>query len=225
MKRKSNTGESLYDVLGLEKDCTQEDIKKAYRRMALKYHPDKNQNTPEATEKFQEINYANSVLSDETKKSIYDKYGSLGLSLAEQVGEDNVKTYMVLSSCWCKALMVTACLLTGCCCCLCCCWCCYCCCGKCRSDDDYDVEMPDFDIDETTFNNDAFDYVFYNADSQAEQPGVFNISGGSVNDQPILSQPVGASSAAGTSSSSAVGFTSPEDSDWKQPSAIPMPYH
>ena len=60
-----------------------------------------------------------------------------------------------------QALMVTACLLTGCCCCLCCCWCCYCCCGKCRSDDDYDVEMPDFDIDETTFNNDAFDYVFY----------------------------------------------------------------
>ena len=51
---------------------------------------------------FQEINYANSVLSDETKKPIYDKYGSFGLSLAEQVGEDNVKTYMVLSSCWCK---------------------------------------------------------------------------------------------------------------------------
>ena len=51
---------------------------------------------------FQEINYAHSVLSDDTKKSIYDKYGSFGLSLADQIGEDNVKTYMVLSSCWCK---------------------------------------------------------------------------------------------------------------------------
>jgi len=51
---------------------------------------------------FQQINYAHSVLSDETKKAIYDKYGSFGLSLADQIGEDNVKTYMVLSSCWCK---------------------------------------------------------------------------------------------------------------------------
>lgn len=222
-KRKlSASGESLYDVLGLERNCSQEDIKKAYRRMALKYHPDKNQNTPEATERFQEINYANSVLGDETKKSIYDKYGSIGLSLADQVGEDNVKTYMVLSSCWCKALMVTACLLSGCCCCLCCCWCCNCCCGKCRSDDDYDIDMPDIDIDETTFNNDAFEYVFNRADRQAEQPGVFNISGGAVNDQPILSQPVGVSSAAATSP--ATVFTSSEDADRKQPSA-PMPYH
>lgn len=59
-----------------------------------------------------------------------------------------------------QALMVTAFFLTGCCCCLCCCLCCNCCCGKCSSDDDYDVDMPDFDVDETTFNNDAFDYVF-----------------------------------------------------------------
>lgn len=57
---------------------------------------------------FQEINYANSVLGDETKKSIYDKYGSIGLSLADQVGEDNVKTYMVLSTCWCKVRVSTS---------------------------------------------------------------------------------------------------------------------
>jgi len=54
------------------------------------------------TLQFQEINYANSVLTDETKRSIYDKYGSMGLSLADQVGEEHVKTLLLLSSCWCK---------------------------------------------------------------------------------------------------------------------------
>jgi len=54
------------------------------------------------TSQFQEINYAHSVLGDDTKKSIYDKYGTLGLSLADQIGEDNVKTYMHLTSWWCK---------------------------------------------------------------------------------------------------------------------------
>jgi len=52
--------------------------------------------------KFQEINYANSVLCDETKKAIYDKYGMMGLRLADQMGEENVKTYMLLGTCWCK---------------------------------------------------------------------------------------------------------------------------
>lgn len=42
------------------------------------------------------------MLSDETKKSIYDKYGFVGLRMADQIGEENVKTYMLLSSCWFK---------------------------------------------------------------------------------------------------------------------------
>lgn len=194
-RRLSKSGESLYAALGLEKDCSQEDIKRAYRRMALKYHPDKNQNSPEATAKFQEINYANSVLTDETKRSIYDKYGSMGLSLADQVGEEHVKTLLLLSSCWCKALTAVAFILTGCCCCLCCCWCCCCCCGKCSShDDEFDVEIPpDFDADETASDNAAF----YSTEEQSEQPGVFNISGAAVNDQPVTSQPIGVSSTAG----------------------------
>lgn len=99
--------------------------------MALKYHPDKNPNNPEATEKFQEINQANSILSDPTKREIYDKYGSFGIAMADQVGAENLKTYFLTQSCWFKVLLVTCFCLSGCCCCLCCCFCCNCCCGHC----------------------------------------------------------------------------------------------
>ena len=51
---------------------------------------------------FKELNRANMVLSDPTKRTIYDKYGSLGLYVAEQFGEENVNTYFVLTSPWCK---------------------------------------------------------------------------------------------------------------------------
>lgn len=72
------------------------------RKLALKFHPDKNPDNPEAAEKFKEINNAHSILADATKKNIYDKYGSLGLYVAEQFGEENVNTYFVLSSWWAK---------------------------------------------------------------------------------------------------------------------------
>lgn len=68
----------------------------------MKFHPDKNPDNPDAAEKFKEINNAHSILSDATKKNIYDKYGSLGLFVAEQFGEENVNTYFVLSSWWAK---------------------------------------------------------------------------------------------------------------------------
>ncbi|EPY87802.1 dnaJ subfamily C member 5-like protein [Camelus ferus] len=182
----STSGESLYHVLGLDKNATSDDIKKSYRhvgpgggpgtlaetpldpgvleffgelgsktvagkcffcqvnssagprdgfvcrKLALKYHPDKNPDNPEAAEKFKEINSAHAILTDATKRNIYDKYGSLGLYVAEQFGEENVNTYFVLSSWWAKALFVVCGLLTCCycCCCLCCCF--NCCCGKCK---------------------------------------------------------------------------------------------
>jgi DnaJ family protein C protein 5 len=128
----STSGTTLYETLGLQKTCTPEEIKKAYRKLALKFHPDKNPNNPDATEKFQEINHANSVLSDSVKRGIYDRYGSLGLYVAEQFGEENVNTYFVLTSGWCKALFIFCGVITGCY--LCCCFCCCCnfCCGKCR---------------------------------------------------------------------------------------------
>lgn len=92
----------MYEVLALPKTATAEEIKKTYRRLALKYHPDKNPNNPEAAEKFKEVNRAHSILSDATKRNIYDNYGSLGLYIAEQFGEENVNAYFVVTSTWCK---------------------------------------------------------------------------------------------------------------------------
>src|SRR5438045_5813363 len=64
-----------YKVLGVDNNATQEDIKKAYRKLARKLHPDLNPNDKEAHKKFQQINEANEVLSDPEKRKKYDQYG------------------------------------------------------------------------------------------------------------------------------------------------------
>ncbi|UXI15437.1 DNA repair protein RAD51-like 3 [Sarcoptes scabiei] len=131
-RRLSATGDSLYIILGIEKTSTTDEIKRTYRKLALKYHPDKNPNNPEAAEKFKDINRAHSILSDENKRKVYDSYGSMGLYLAEQLGEENLGAYYLLTSGWCKALVLGIGILTGgfCCCCFCCCCCFNFCCGK-----------------------------------------------------------------------------------------------
>uniref|UniRef100_A0A1A9WSP5 J domain-containing protein n=1 Tax=Glossina brevipalpis TaxID=37001 RepID=A0A1A9WSP5_9MUSC len=72
--------------------------KRKLSKLALKYHPDKNPDNAEAAEKFKEVNRAHSILSDQTKRNIYDNYGSLGLYIAEQFGEENVNAYFVVTS-------------------------------------------------------------------------------------------------------------------------------
>lgn len=68
--------ENYYDVLGVSKNATQDEIKKAYRRMARQYHPDVNKDDPQAEAKFKAVNEANEVLSDPEKRAQYDRFGS-----------------------------------------------------------------------------------------------------------------------------------------------------
>jgi len=66
-----------YKILGVDKNATQEEIKKAYRKLAKKYHPDSNPGDKKAEEKFKEINEAYEVLGDEEKRKKYDKFGNM----------------------------------------------------------------------------------------------------------------------------------------------------
>ena len=67
-----------YEILGVSKEATKEEIKKAYKQLAKKYHPDLNKEDPEAGEKFKKVNEAASVLSDDKKREEYDRTGSVG---------------------------------------------------------------------------------------------------------------------------------------------------
>ncbi|XP_071851005.1 dnaJ homolog subfamily C member 5-like [Apostichopus japonicus] len=160
----STAGESLYVTLGVEKGAGPDDIKKAYRKMALRYHPDKNQGNLDAEEKFKEVNRAHKVLQDEKKRQIYDEYGSFGLYIAEQIGEENVDLYFLVNS-KCFRVMLTCCFFCTCYCfCFCCCLCCFGCCGKCRKARDEDEDFE----------------VILNSDSDSPPPS---------NDSPVTSQP------------------------------------
>jgi molecular chaperone DnaJ len=69
----------FYEVLGVSKDCSDADLKKAYRKLAKQYHPDMNPDDKNAEQKFKEVNEAYSVLSDPEKRSRYDQYGHQGV--------------------------------------------------------------------------------------------------------------------------------------------------
>jgi curved DNA-binding protein len=69
------TYKDYYKILGVAKSATQDEIKKAYRKLANKYHPDKNKGDKSAEEKFKEINEANGILSDPVKRKKYDQFG------------------------------------------------------------------------------------------------------------------------------------------------------
>lgn len=74
----SKSGKSYYEVLGVEKNATQEEIKRAYRKLAAKYHPDRNKEK-DAEERFKEVGEAYEILSDTQKRQMYDQYGEAGV--------------------------------------------------------------------------------------------------------------------------------------------------
>ena len=69
----------FYEVLGVNRDASEDDIKKSYRRLAMKYHPDRNPDNPKAEESFKEAKEANEILSDANKRAAYDQYGHAGV--------------------------------------------------------------------------------------------------------------------------------------------------
>src|ERR1043166_4128066 len=76
-----------YKILGVEKGVSQADIKKAYRKLAVKYHPDKNPGDKKSEEKFKELNEANEVLSDPEKRKKYDALGENWRSYQQHGGD------------------------------------------------------------------------------------------------------------------------------------------
>ena len=69
----------FYSVLGVERTASDDDIKKAYRKLAMTYHPDRNNGAKEAEERFKEITEAYDVLRDPQKRAAFDRYGEAGL--------------------------------------------------------------------------------------------------------------------------------------------------
>jgi molecular chaperone DnaJ len=74
-----STKRDYYEVLGVSRTASSDELRKAYRQLALKYHPDRNPNDPAAEQTFKEVNEAYSVLSDDNKRGRYDQYGHAGL--------------------------------------------------------------------------------------------------------------------------------------------------
>lgn len=131
-RRYTVVGRSLYTELRVSPSANQEDIKQAYRKLARKFHPDKNSGNEEVAKKFQRIARAYEILKDPYKKKIYDKYGSEGVRLYEEMNGERSGPQSFFDRHPClKVFYYAAWGLTcgfGCCCC---CWCCNCCGGRC----------------------------------------------------------------------------------------------
>src|SRR5436190_23698184 len=93
---RSSTKRDYYEVLSVSRSCSDDDIKKAYRRLALQFHPDRN-NAPEATERFKEATEAYQVLSDAEKRSQYDRYGHAAFERGVGAGSVDFSNFVGLS--------------------------------------------------------------------------------------------------------------------------------
>jgi len=82
-----------YEVLGVEKTAEKEEIKKAYRKLAMQYHPDRNRDNPDAIEKFKEATEAYEVLSSDEKRSTYDRFGHEGLDASGGAGNFDPRNF------------------------------------------------------------------------------------------------------------------------------------
>src|SRR5216683_7880203 len=84
----SVTKRDYYDILGVGRDCDDQGLKGAYRKLALQYHPDRNPGNHEAEEQFKEAAEAYSILSDAQKRASYDRFGHAGVGGAASSGFD-----------------------------------------------------------------------------------------------------------------------------------------
>ena len=82
------TSRDYYDILGLDKNASEQDIQRAYRKLSKKYHPDINK-APDAEEKFKEVNEAYEVLHDKQKRAQYDQFGQAGVNGQAGYGAGN----------------------------------------------------------------------------------------------------------------------------------------
>ncbi|KAJ7392047.1 DnaJ sub B member 11 [Desmophyllum pertusum] len=82
-------GRDFYTILGVDRDSTKNQIKRAYRKLAMKWHPDKNKDDPKAQERFQDLSAAYEVLADDEKRKIYDRQGEEGLKNMHHGGGDD----------------------------------------------------------------------------------------------------------------------------------------
>lgn len=142
--------QDLYVILGLSKEDEPEehDINKAYKKLAARWHPDKNPGDVQADAMMRKINFAKDVLTNPIKRRAYDKYGSQGLQMVDQFGEEGYEQVEAMEPYMCP-IMCCLCILSiptlcFCCCCFC------CCCGALKKDvDEDDFENPDLsDLDE-----------------------------------------------------------------------------
>src|SRR5690242_1192696 len=76
----------FYEVLGVNKDASEDDVKKAYRKLAMKWHPDRNPDNPKAEENFKEAKEAYEILSDSQKRAAYDQFGHAGVDPSAGAG-------------------------------------------------------------------------------------------------------------------------------------------